>query len=226
MHSVLFTLADRDYVRIGNDFTFSLMKEYASKFGLDFVNADKFDHDRPYSWQAMEMWHDLLDEYDRLLMVSVDAIIAPDAINVLDFPVGTFYGIDEYPFDDAPLNEGYCKKIWEHARAEWSDEFDESEDHPGFLYNTGLFLCDKSHQKLFAPVSKELNHGLQDMSALNMHLWKYGMRHLDLRPEVFNASHLWFNENQRPGVALHVMHQEPLSKYDGVKMYMKKMGYA
>jgi|SRR3990172_4582386 len=221
MPNVLMTMADGGYKRIGQDFTFRPMQEYAERNGFDFYNFDTLSTDRQYAWQWMDCVRRLLDRYDRLFFVSVDCIIAPNATNVLNFPAGTFYGFDELPFDDAPLNEGIGLKIWEHAMADWPDEFPLSKDYPKFLYNTGLMLVDKSHQPLFAPVSNETDHGMMDMSVLNFRLYKYRMKHKDLYPNIFNASHL-------PGADksqfLHVMWQKG-SKYDAVKEWASRMGY-
>lgn len=225
--SILATFAYGDYLRIG-EITFPQMRQYASNFGLDFHHIDWMEPGRMPSWFWMGQIHDLLDEYDRVFFVSVDCIVRPDAMNVLELPTGVFYGFDELPFDDAPLNEGIGLKIWEHAMADWPDEFAENTDYPKHLYNTGVILVDKSHQKLFAPVSNETDHGMQEMGLINMRIHKYGMAHRDLYPDVFNASHMWKEEHPTPSV-LHIMHYGKLydaaSKVDGIQRFMPKMGY-
>jgi hypothetical protein len=225
---VIATLAVGDYLRWGNELTIPAIRAYAEKYGWDFVLVDHLE--RPingysdYVWEMVGWFYDLLGKYDRLLSIPVDSIIKSDARDISELPIGTFYGMDELPVDTSPYNMHYGKKIWEYSMEEWPDEFPKSADFPKHLYNTGPMLVDQSHRELFKKPSKEPNHGMLEMALVNMRLHKYGMAHQDLRPEWFNASHIWFADQPRPDI-LHIMHFGG-TKDDGVKSFMPLMGYS
>ena len=224
--NVIVTLAVGDYLRWGNELTLPLIREYAEKYGWDFILIDHLTRAGNYAdyiWETFEYFYELLGTYDRLFSVSVDCIVRPDARDVATLPTGVFYGMDELPVDTDPHNRHCGKKIWEYAFDNWSDEFPTTSNVPKHLYNTAPMLVDRSHRELFRKPSKEPSHGMLEMALVNMRLHKYGMKHQDLRPEWFNAAHIWFADQPMPDL-LHVMWQHG-TKEDAVKSFLPMMGY-
>lgn len=217
--NALVTMAISDEYKAIGEITFPLLRDYAARCGLEFYNIDALSGHTLPVWERMAHLFTLLAVYERILVAEVDVIVSPAARNVMELlPVGTFYGFDEYPFDSE-----HCEKCWLSAMDVWPDEFLPSRDFPKHLYNTGLMLVDQSHRALFAPVSAEIDHGMVDMAVVNMRLHKYGMAHRDVRPSVFNASHLWEPGQPAPDF-LHVMWQAR-TKMDGVKEFLPRMGW-
>ena len=225
--NVLVTLAVGEYLRWGNELTLPKIRDYAEKYGWDFVLIDHLERSAnnysDYVWEAVAWIYELLGKYDRLLSIPVDCIIKPDARDILSLSTGVFYGMDELPYDTSPLDWHYGKTIWEYAKTEWADEFSQITDIPKHLYNTGPMLVDRSHKELFRKPSAEPNYGMLEMALVNMRLHKYGMAHKDLRPEWFNASNMWFAGQPVPQM-LHLMWQSG-SKEEAVRMFLPMMGY-
>lgn len=218
--NLIISLAFGPYREWGEQLTLPLMRDYAGRCHADFYLVDTLSRpERPYPWEMMEQMYGALGDYERLLCVPVDGIIKRDARDVFALlPPGTYYGFDEYPFDPCQ-----CKPCWLYAQDMWPDEFPRSTDFPKHLYNTGPMLVDQSLRELFKGVSNEVEHGMVEMAVVNMRLHQWHVPHKDVRPEVFNASHIWFDGQPVPDI-LHVMWSD-LPKREAVLAWLPKMGW-
>ena len=216
MTNALMTMAlSPEYKELGKR-TFPLMQEYASKYNLDFV-ACMVDRrpGRTFGWNRMDCLRSLLEIYERIIQIEVDVIVNPAARDVLSLlPEGVFYGFDAIDYD--PLR---CEPCWLHAYDDWPNEFKPGDGYPGFMYNAGAMIVDKSHRALFAPTENELDHGMVEQAVVNMRLHKLGMRHKNV-PDVIRLSYTWTDQPKPDFLAIS---WQQGSKADGVAVFWDRM---
>ncbi len=218
-----------DRVRLGEDLTFPRMREYAERYGMDFVVIDQCKRDLKlgdvFDWERNDALYDLLGHYQKILHLEDDVVVRRDAQDVSSLPPNAFYGFDNAPWlaEHFPLEVQRC---WIQARETWT-EFQDVDIPMQHLFNNGMFLVDRSHRELFAPASVEPCNVNSDpiksshwkgMGLMNARLHRLQMP-VEHRPDLFGLSYL--QPKPMPSF-LHILwYDEP--KREGVEKFIKEM---
>lgn len=231
MNIALVTMAlTPDRLELGEELTFPRMREYAKKYSLDFIVIDKSKRDLKlgdiFDWERNDALYELLGKFDRVLHLEDDVVVRRDAQDVSLLPPDVFYGFDNAPWlaEHFPLEIQRC---WIQARETWT-EFLDTDVPMQHLFNNGMFLVDRSHRELFAPVSVEPCNVNSDpiksshykgMGLMNARLHRlqvpvehnqdlFGFSYLYPKP-VPNFLHvLWYNRSKREGVEKFILEMD------------------
>lgn len=206
------------------ELTFPRMREYAGKYGMDFVVLKKTRRDLAlgdiWDWERADGLYDLAFQYQRILHMDDDVIVRKDAEDISGLPFGTFYG-----FDNAPSNPAEVRRCWHQAQGTWR----EFRPFPPMkhLYNNGMFVMDSSHRDLFVPTAFEPCNVNSDQSKpshykgmglmnARLHALGYPSSH---RPDLFGVSY----QHPKPSPSfLHVLWYDG-PKEQGVREFIKEM---
>lgn len=139
MKKIVATRADKNISEVAK-LTHPILKRYA-----DFCNADftviTSDVPTPKGHYRILETYDLLNDYDRVLLVDTDIIIkkdCPDLFNMVPFDkIGTI-------FEDKGSRKEHRRSLIKSIQ----DERDSVGWESGYI-NTGVFLVSKPHQKIF-----------------------------------------------------------------------------
>lgn len=176
------------------NYTIPYMKRYADRIEADFICIDKLtlkyepvDKFRfknevsppPDHWAKYQIY-DILNEYDRLLYVDIDALILPHCPNIFNFVPREFFAAlyeNEYGISHAIEILDYQKRCLDIG---WKDEY----------FNTGVMVVSKEHREVFKFNDTIIEgRSYPEQTSLNYRIQKLKLKTFSLESK-FN--HMWF----------------------------------
>jgi lipopolysaccharide biosynthesis glycosyltransferase len=148
------------------------IKQYAEKCGANVLILD--DPNAIHVHYRIMKCYDLLDEYDRILILDTDILISPrcpDLFKMIDRKmVGTI-------FEDVGSRKNDRLTRIQHAQQQWGDIG--WKEH---YINTGVFMVSALHKNLFAPGEYWMNLGYDDVTiGYRIHQYGFHVGELDYR---------------------------------------------
>lgn len=144
MKYAVVTIAIGDKYKKIAEISHPTIKAYAEKCGADFICWEDLNgHSIPH-YRKLDIG-DLLNSYDRILYLDTDVIVRDDAPDLFaELPMGQFAAFNEFNFTNhavGAMSAYYPSKDWIDSQK---------------YFNTGVFMCDKSHKDIFAKPEKEI----------------------------------------------------------------------
>jgi len=122
------------------------IERYAKKMGSDFIviRDGKFPT-RLHAYEKLRV-RELLDSYDRVVVIDADCIVRKDTPSLLDLvPVGSFGAVIKPPNPES--ERMWIRGIYEsHARSLHLPV----PNHGDLYFSTGVFVCDRGHRGVFS----------------------------------------------------------------------------
>jgi hypothetical protein len=173
--------------------THPILMDYAKQWGCDFIVMDtKEDWMTDYELAHYRILRvgELLESYERILIIDSDIIITPSCPNPFDeVPedyIGTIY---EDKGSREPMRQGVIMSIQER----WGDVGWEE----GYI-NTGFFVVSRQHKNIFQKINDQLWTGFGYDDALigynihkfghNVHELSYHWNHMSMHSENWNGA--------------------------------------
>lgn len=197
MKLLVTTRADEG-IRDMTDLTHPIIKRFAKRWGADFSVLDHVSDcavgNGKYHYRIMKL-HDLLTEYDRVLVIDSDVVINKNCPNLFDVvPYGKIGTI----FEDKGSRKRNRRNRIKHIQDKWG-----SLDWKEGYINTGVFVVSKRHQVIFNKINGEYwtHKGFDDVHLgyqihkLSLEIFELGYKfnHMAMFSEVWNGSPLRFD---------------------------------
>lgn len=168
MKKAIVTITIGDYYEKISKLTHPTIRAYAQKVGAEFVVINSIgEHSHP-GYAKLDIY-DLLKKFDRIIYADSDIIIRDDCPDLFQLiPVDTFAAFNEFnQADRIELMLSYANdQDWIKNKK---------------YFNTGLFVCSKEHQNVFAKPEIEIMNAYEQ-THLNYRLFK-------LKIKTHNLSH-------------------------------------
>lgn len=199
MKKLICTRCD-DNIKAQSDITHPFMKDYAERCGADFMTlsheTDCTHMEGKWHYRILKL-NELYDEYDRILHIDTDAIVAPWAPSIFD----------EVPEDKIGTvfeDRGSRRKARRRCIAAVQEFFGDVGWITGYI-NTGFFLTSKCHREIFTKIDGQYyeDWGHDDVH-LGYQIRKYGKEiheletvwnHMTMFSEGWNGSPDRFDSN-------------------------------
>ncbi len=152
----LFTIAVGAEYKWMFNITLPLMKEYCTKYNLDFFIADDSWRKNEHPCYMKQLINWLLWRYDQVLYMDADILIMPNSPNIFDcVPIGKC-GAYQVPEQAEILRKKQSEYLDEYNKRMWLSDREEMtipEKYMERFYNAGMFLCDRTCNPHRPPVA-------------------------------------------------------------------------
>ena len=179
------------------EITHPILKKYAAKCHADFsvISEDKYNLGS-FFYEVFQC-HEILEKYDRILLIDSDAIITPSCPNIFKIVPDDHIGVI---YEDKYNRKKNRRGIIKNVQQVWGDIGWKK----GYI-NMGVFVFSKLHKKLFDAKRHKLWMGLgyADIS-FGYHIHKYGYPIYEL-PYKFNHMSM-FSEVGKNRLKSYVIH--------------------
>jgi lipopolysaccharide biosynthesis glycosyltransferase len=213
MKKLIVTRAD-DAIKKMTDISHPIIEKFATKWGANFLHLNHMaecDGNGRFHFRIMKCY-DLYEEYDRILSLDSDVIIAPNCPNLFEvIPedcIGTVY-------EDAGTRADDRRERIRKAQK----RFGEIGWKTGYI-NTGVFMTSKMHRDIFTKINDEYynDRGFDDVHlgyqinklGFKVHPLSYKFNHMTMFSEKWNGLPNRFNSN--------IIH------YAGVGVFKNRLG--
>jgi hypothetical protein len=211
MKTVMITRSDEG-IKGMTDVTHPLLKSYARKFGMDFINLSDepklYTEDNRPHYRILEV-KSILEDYDRALLIDSDTVITPNCPNIFDeVPVDCIGSV----FEDKGSRLGARRSFISEVQRAWGDIGWTS----GYT-NAGVFVLSKEHSNIFDSVDGNywLGNGSADVHMAyqanklghKIHELSYRWNHMTMFSEPWNGNPSRFDS--------HIIHYAGRGIFDG-----------
>ena len=199
MKNVMVTRADRG-IKDMTDITHPLLKSYAKKFDMDFIvlsgEPKLYTDDKRPHYRILEV-KDILQEYDRALLIDSDTVITPNCPNIFEeVPADCIGSI----FEDKGTRKSHRHSLIFNVQRVWGDVG----WREGYT-NAGVYVMSKEHSNIFDPVNNSYwtgwgsadVHMAYQANRLNykFHELSYKWNHMTMFSEPWNGNASRFDSN-------------------------------
>lgn len=167
------------------DMTFPMLKKYAAKCSAEFIVLSHI-HPVHYHYRVLRC-KELLNEYDRLLLIDYDTFIRKDCPVLFDIVPSDMIGC---VYEDKGTRQVHRRNLIRQVQEKYGNVNWRS----GYI-NDGVFVVSKMHQGIFEPIHEKyywLDFG-QDDVVLGYNIKKYGFKIFEL-PYLYNHMSLFSEE--------------------------------
>ena len=144
----LVTLACGEFYTELGKVTHPFMEDYARKCAAEFLVIRKRQVNKTYNlserYEKFQVF-DLLDDYEQILFVDTDILIAPDAPSLFEItPIDRFAAASEAGYSMAQRDITLTQEIL--GAVEWLNPY----------FNSGVMVFSRMHKEVFDPLSADL----------------------------------------------------------------------
>jgi lipopolysaccharide biosynthesis glycosyltransferase len=197
MKKALITRADNNIKKM-TDVTFIPMKEYAKRIDADFIVLDHkpqlLTDDNKTHYRILKV-REILEEYDRVLLLDADMIVNKDIPNIFDIvpedKIGSIYEDKGSRKPDRINKIKNIQSIW--GDVNWKEGYT----------NAGTFVMSKQHRDIFLPHNNQywVGWGSADLHmsymahklGFNIHELPFTWNHMTMFSESWNGNADRFN---------------------------------